>query len=166
MVGVDVNAGQEHRVVARLSEPPGYRCEDLAEEDEGQVAMACVVADDNRDEPRLLGHERACGGIGAVPDLARDLAHAVARLGTHVTPVVQRARDRRDRDAGTRRDVLDRRPIAQNTGVSRQTPQTSLNASHISPIVTFAFDASTIGGIRLRSSYAASCFSRVSAAST
>ena len=55
---------------------------------------------------------------------------------------------------------------AQKTGVSRQTPQTSRSASHISPIVTYARDASTISGIRLPSSFAASSFSAASAAST
>ena len=56
--------------------------------------------------------------------------------------------------------------FAQKTGVSRQMPQTSLRASHISPIVTYAFEASTIGGIRFRSSCAASSFRRASADST
>src|SRR5207244_9732754 len=55
---------------------------------------------------------------------------------------------------------------AQNTGVSRQTPHTSRSASHISPIVTYSFDASTISGIRFRSSCAAFSLSFASADST
>src|SRR6266545_7167813 len=57
-------------------------------------------------------------------------------------------------------------PHTQKTGVSLQTPHTARSASHISPIVTNALEASTIGGIRLRSSWDASSFRRASAVST
>src|SRR4029079_1762970 len=41
-------------------------------------------------------------------------------------------------------------PGHQKTGVSRQTPQTSRSASHISPSGTYACPASGTAGLRLR----------------
>src|SRR5207248_7724058 len=73
-------------------------------------------------------------------------------LGATVVPVET---DLRDHDARLARH--------QKTGVSRQTPHTSRSASHISPMVTSALAASTIGGSRLRSGLEASSFRRTSA---
>src|SRR5262249_48228890 len=51
----------------------------------------------------------------------------------------------------------------QKPGVSAHVPQTLRSPSHISPIVTYAFAASTSGGIRLSRSRPAACFSRATA---
>ena len=49
-----VDGLEQQRVVAGLREPPRDRGEHLPEEDQRQVAVAGVVADDDRDESRLL----------------------------------------------------------------------------------------------------------------
>jgi hypothetical protein len=52
----------EQGVVVRPREPPRDRGEHVPEEEERQVAVAGVVADDDRDELRPLGHEPAAAG--------------------------------------------------------------------------------------------------------
>ena len=73
--------------------------------------MARVVADDDRDEPRLLSGQRAGCGIGAVADRARHFANVLTRRSADVALVVERAGDGRDRDAGALGNVLDRRVV-------------------------------------------------------
>src|SRR5207237_10397677 len=71
-------------------------------------------------------------------------------------------RDEEEDDAGDP-ECERRRPQDQKTGVSLHTPQTSRRASHISPMVTYALEASMIGGMRFLSSSEASRFNCASA---
>jgi hypothetical protein len=112
MLDADVARREQQGVIARLREPSRDRRQHLAEEDQREVAVPGVIADDNGDESRLLGCQRACDRIGAVADRSGHLANALTRLHAHVALVVQRAGDSRDRDAGAYCDILDRRSLA------------------------------------------------------
>src|SRR5207247_5762999 len=116
-------------------------------------------------KPRLQRTEK----ISANTPTQAWLCHAADHLHRRTHPLAAFKRGTRAGGApdGLRRakcEALRARNSRQKTGVSFQTPQTSRRASHISPIVTYAFAASMIGGIRFRSSWAASSFSRASAA--
>src|SRR5258705_10781779 len=109
MLGSRVARLEQEWVEARLRKPPRDRREDLSEEEERQVAVPGIVPDDDPDEARLVGHQRARSRIGGIADGTRYLADPLTGLDAHVALVVQRAGNGRDRDTGLLGDILDRR---------------------------------------------------------
>jgi hypothetical protein len=114
---------EQEGVVTRLGEASRDGREHTSEEDQRQVAMAGVVADDDRHEASFLSGQRARGRIGAVTHLACYLADALTRRTADVALVVERAGHGRDRHACAFGNVLDRRsnghePHDTSTGIS------------------------------------------------
>ena len=78
-------------------------------------AMPGIVADDEADAHRPVGHECAGCGVGPVPQRRCGREHLRARLGAHLALLVHDARDRRDRHACACSDVPDRGPFAHRS---------------------------------------------------
>jgi hypothetical protein len=114
MLAADVAGLEQQRVIARLRQSSRDRSEHLAEEEQRQISVAGVVADDNGDESCLLGHQRASDPIGAIADRTRHFPDSFAGLHAHVCLVIQRAGDGGDRYAGALGDILDRRSPAHD----------------------------------------------------
>ena len=120
-------------VEARLRKPSRDRREHHSKEEERQVAMPGIVADDDADEPCLVGHQRACSRIGGVADGTRHLADALTGLVAHVAFVVQRARNGRDRDSCLFCDILDRWSAAHDGNDTAQWPRCRAKRANARP---------------------------------
>ena len=100
---VVVQRRAQHHAHVLLVERLGGACED------GREVGRLDDREHHADQAGAAARERPRAAVGGEAVIAHDAQHGAARLGRDAGPLVEHARDGRDRDAGRAGDLADRR---------------------------------------------------------